>query len=274
MSLARITEWDLVKRKAVTGGQAVDLQVDFDPQSLELSYRVTGPAAAEEATPATPKNKTPAQNTGQSSSLSVTLVFDTTTSNGVSVQTRTDPLVLLTVPRPGDGTSPGNPRVVRFHWGSFLYFGTVSSLSQTIDMFSDDGVPLRATVRLSLTQVSAPGQPAAAPGGGAPTGVGFGVSAGLTGGVTAGATATAGFGGAAGFSAGVSGSLDAGLGIGTTPLTLSHAGDTVQAIAARAGGSVSWKAVAAANNIDNPRLLPAGTVLSASAGAGLTGTAR
>jgi LysM repeat protein len=55
--------------------------------------------------------------------------------------------------------------------------------------------------------------------------------------------------------------------VGTTPLTLSAAGDTVQSIAAQAGTSVSWKVVAAANNIDNPRLLAPGTVLDLSGGA-------
>jgi hypothetical protein len=48
---------------------------------------------------------------------------------------------------------------------------------------------------------------------------------------------------------------------------LSQAGDTVQGIIGRAGASVSWKAVAAANGIDNPRLLPPGSVLDLSAGA-------
>ena len=41
-----------------------------------------------------------------------------------------------------------------------------------------------------------------------------------------------------------------------------------QGIMGRAGVSTSWQAVAAANNIDNPRLLPAGSVLDLSAGAG------
>jgi hypothetical protein len=41
----------------------------------------------------------------------------------------------------------------------------------------------------------------------------------------------------------------------------------VQGIAAQAGTSVSWKVVAAANNIDNPRILAPGTVLDLSAGA-------
>jgi nucleoid-associated protein YgaU len=52
--------------------------------------------------------------------------------------------------------------------------------------------------------------------------------------------------------------------VGTTPLTLSQSGDTLQSLAARAGAD--WKAVAAANNIDNPRLVEPGTVLDLKAG--------
>jgi Contractile injection system tube protein/LysM domain len=236
---------------------AVDLVVDFDPQSLELSYTATGSPAATDKTSSGTWNKSPAQQTGQSATLSVTLMFDTTTTDGVSVQTETDPLVLLTLP---NNLGPQGPtrRVVCFQWGSFLFFGCVDSMTQTIDFFSDSGVPLRASVHLTLSQVGRPDQPSD-PGGPGPT-QSFGANVGI------GASASLGLSAGAGLSAGVSASA----GVGATPLTLSQAGDTVQGIAARSGGSVSWKAVAIANNIDNPRLLPPGTVLSLSAGAQLS----
>ncbi len=47
----------------------------------------------------------------------------------------------------------------------------------------------------------------------------------------------------------------------------------MQAIAARAGTSVSWKVVAAANGIDNPRILAPGTVLDLTAGASASAVA-
>jgi nucleoid-associated protein YgaU len=43
---------------------------------------------------------------------------------------------------------------------------------------------------------------------------------------------------------------------------LSQSGDSVQTIAARSGAGASWKTIAAANGIDNPRLLPPGTILN------------
>ncbi len=68
-------------------------------------------------------------------------------------------------------------------------------------------------------------------------------------------------GASAGFSAGVSAGagFSAGAAIGTQPLTLAQSGDSLQSLSARAGAD--WKAVAAANNVDTPRLLQAGAVL-------------
>ena len=70
-----------------------------------------------------------------------------------------------------------------------------------------------------------------------------------------------------GFSASVS--LNAGISVGTTPLTLAKAGDTLQGLAGRA--NVDWKSIASANNIDNPRMVPPGTILNLNAGAGVGG---
>jgi hypothetical protein len=245
---------------ALDAPQAISLAADFDPQSLELSYTTTGPTGGVDKKTTGTWNKTPAQQSGQSATLSVTLLFDTTTTNGVSVQTRTDQLVLLTLPRNLAQKPPGTRRVVCFQWGSFKFCGSVESMTQTIDFFSDAGVPLRASVHLSISQVGPPDKPSSA--GGPGPGVSFGANVGIG----ASASLSAGISASGGASIGVSASA----GVGTTPLTLSQDGDTVQGIAARSGGSVSWKAVAIANNIDNPRVLPAGTVLSMSAGAQLS----
>lgn len=254
MGTASITEWDLDRNRAVQDNSAVSLTVDFDPQSLELSYATRGTEPGGESDPAGTWNKTAAQQTGQSATLSVTLLFDTSTTDGVSVQTRTEPLVRLTMPHDLDVTGPRR-RVVRFHWGLFLFYGCVDSMTQTIDFFSDAGVPLRASVHLTMRQVLPP-NPSAGSGESGPS-QSFGANAGI--GASASFSASA--------SAGASFSASASAGIGTTPLTLSQHGDTIQAITARAGGSASWKAVATANNIDNPRLLPPGTVLSVNADA-------
>src|SRR5262249_27557494 len=146
-----------------------------------LTYSTTGMAAGVEKKQSQPEswtwNKTPAQQTGQSAPLSVTLLFDTTTLHGVSVQTRTDPLVMLTLPHGVAMEGPKKRRVVQFQWGTFLFYGCVESMTQTIDFFSDAGVPLRASVHLSIVQVGRPDEPSGAgrPG----PGQSFGANAGI-----------------------------------------------------------------------------------------------
>ncbi|GAB95339.1 hypothetical protein BJY21_003239 [Kineosphaera limosa] len=253
MGHATITEWDRDSGQAVAGG--VDLAVDFDPGSLSLSYTPTG--SADGSAPADDRlaNKSAAQQTGQSSTLTVELTFDTSTA-GTSVQEKTDHLVRLTLP------DELKRRVVRFSWGTFLFFGTVSSLSQTLTFFSSEGVPLRAVVNLGFASVGPPNRdnapsPSSRPntpfGAGASIGAGFGVSAGVS--------MSAGIGISGGASASLGLGASAGAGVGTTPLAQSRSGESVASLTARAGGG-DWKAVATANGIDNPRLLTAGTVIN------------
>jgi len=218
----------------VEGG--ISLRVDFDPANLRLTYTPTGVVGAQAVTASGTLNKAAAQQTGQSTTLSVELTFDTTAKN-ITVQEKTNKIVALTQPDP---QRPGKPvrRGARFSWGSFVFDGAVQSLTQNIDFFSDAGVPLRATVQLTMCQVAPAVPDAARPP--APAPADFGAGAGTVAPSAAGSPAAR---------------------IGTTPLTLSRSGDSVQSIAARAGAGVSWKTVAAANGIDNPRLLPPGTVL-------------
>lgn len=263
---AEITEWDRDQNRAVSGG--VRLTVDFDPKSLALTYTPTGPRPGSTTTPGGTFNAAPAESTGQSTTLAIDLVFDST-DTGESVQGKTDLLVKLSEPNKL-GEKPPAAKVARFHWGTFTFYGSVTALSQTMTFFSATGVPLRADIRLTLAGVSLldPAEKSQASGGqglGGGAGIGGGIGAGLGAGVSAGASfgAGAGFGAAAtagfGVSAGVGVGIGAGAAVGTVPLSLSQSGDTVAAIAARNG--TSWKAVAAANGIDNPRLLRPGTVI-------------
>lgn len=266
MGTATITEWDRDADSAVGGG--VSLTVDFDPKSLALTYTPTGPKPASSTTAAGTFNEAPAEATGQSSSLSVDLLFDSS-GDGTSVQLKTDRLVKLTQPN-RLAEKPPAAKVVRFHWGSFTFHGTISSLSQTLTFFSESGTPLRAEVRLALTGVGLldPDEKSNAAGGGLGGGAGVGASLSAGASFGAGAGFGAGFGVGGGAGVGAGSGFSAGAAVGTVPLSLSQSGDSVASIAARAGAGVSWKAVAAANGIDNPRLLPTGTVINASARAG------
>jgi hypothetical protein len=120
------------------------------------------------------------------------------------------------------------PPAVRFVWGSFQFDGIMDNLEETLDFFSSDGKPLRASMNLSLSQQritkftfrDTGRGPAALPGGGGSTPP------------------------------------------GTQPLTEAPAGATVQGLAAQAGLGDNWQAIASANGIENPRLLAPGQLIN------------
>lgn len=132
------------------------------------------------------------------------------------------------------------PPGVEFQWGTFLFKGTVDSMDETLELFSEDGKPLRAGVTLSISKqdlkfeygTAGKGGEAGASGAGRPGGGGPG-----------GAPAA-----------------------GTQPLQMARAGETVQAASARAGVS-DWKSVAVANGIENPRRVEPGALLNLSGAA-------
>jgi hypothetical protein len=108
----------------------------------------------------------------------------------------------------------------------------MESLEESLEFFSPDGVPLRASMSLSLAQQSfqfafnkdfAPSQQpggAGLPGGGAP---------------------------------------------GTQPLAAASAGTSLQGMTASAGIAADWQGVALANNIENPRILQPGQLINLNA---------
>lgn len=115
-------------------------EVHFNPENLQ--YTITNTVSN------TGSGNTSKQYTGESTGkLSLDLLFDTTHS-GEDVRLHTVKVARLMEP----GTS-GNrtPPVVEFDWGLYRFAGMVENYRETIDFFSADGVPLRATVNLTLS---------------------------------------------------------------------------------------------------------------------------
>ena len=113
------------------------IPVDFNPVSLEVTVQTETKAEGGQN----------AQHVSKSSAkLSLELIFDST-DTGEDVRKRTQRIERLLVP--ADKKTP--PRV-RFEWGAFKFDGFVDSFKQTLDFFSQNGVPLRAVVPLSLSQ--------------------------------------------------------------------------------------------------------------------------
>lgn len=146
-------------------------------------------------------------------------------------------------PKKKAGKNKWIPPGVRFIWGTFLFDGIMDSMNETLEYFSEDGKPLRANVSIGLTSQTIQFE--------------FGEQQ-------------------------AGGGLGSEGAVGTQPLQQAKAGKPLQQMAAEDGND-DWKSVAEANNIENPRQLPPGSLIDmnaappisggASAGAGLGGSA-
>jgi hypothetical protein len=133
----------------VSGGKNVTVQ--FNPQSLKLTFANEDNSGAQ----APPK-----QSTGSgTSTMAVELLFDTTATGGdVRKHTEEVAYFIMAPLKNNKRIQPG----LSFEWGSFIFRGIVKSMDETLDYFSDEGVPLRATISLSVRRpniefIEAPG---------------------------------------------------------------------------------------------------------------------
>jgi len=110
------------------------------------------------------------------SSLAVTLLFDTTiaredsgsfevtdregeanvqaehaANSDVRIQTKRIAEAFMQ-PQEPDSDNPRAPQRCRFQWGSFSFDGMLSSYNETLDFFSPEGIPLRASLQLSFKE--------------------------------------------------------------------------------------------------------------------------
>ena len=133
--------------------EAKCLKVHFNPTSLKisLSNQFGEDPPEQHAKPTTTK-------------LDVELIFDTT-ETGADVRTDTDKLRLLATamgtakpakpaakPKSGGAKDEANFSLpmTAFHWGTTQYLGVIESLTETLDYWSSDGVPLRSAIQLSM----------------------------------------------------------------------------------------------------------------------------
>lgn len=145
------------------------LRVQFNPETLKTSLSTNLKASDRGGS-----GKAASQYIEKSeSSLTLELVFDTSTTAPDIVQepagtgqttrivhsdvrriTRNLATFFLQTrdPKKANSKKPPPPSRCHFRWGSFGFTGMVSSMSETLDYFSQDGVPLRATVSLTLKE--------------------------------------------------------------------------------------------------------------------------
>lgn len=208
-------------------GEGKQVEVQFNPESLKVTF------ANQLQTPSNSGDNSAGSAGRQyvgagSTKLALTLWFDVSAATDEKhrvddVRRLTQDVIYFMTPKqaladPRQFAPPG----VRFLWGQFKFDGLIDSLEESLEFFSSDGKPLRASIALGLSQQAI-------------LKVDYGAAARLPGRPSA---------------------------PGTVPLTPAAAGSSLQSLAAAAGAGADWQSIAQANGIENPRLLAPGQLVN------------
>lgn len=232
LAKAELRELDAKFTKTINNDKATKVQ--FNPDSLKVSFanQVASPSGSGDQNGPQARQFVGAGTT----KLSVTLYFDVMGElpqglapvNDVRKLTERVAYFITPIGEPKANPKKFIPPAVRFIWGSFQFDGIMESMEETLELFSFEGRPLRASVAIALTHqkitaftFNAANDPPATTrrGGPAP---------------------------------------------GTSPVTEAPAGSSVQSLAANqpSGGSgADWQSIAQANGIENPRMLKPGQLI-------------
>jgi len=134
--------------------------VQFNPTDIQLSAKASWQEQEAQADVSLLEFKKVDPRT-----LSMNLIFDTTTNNADVRTSYVNHLMsvflLKELPdqnpshnQQGQGTMGPKKRnqLVRFDWSSFSFFGALTSLDVKYTMFAENGQPVRAEVKLSMTE--------------------------------------------------------------------------------------------------------------------------
>jgi len=204
-------------------GSSEKIEVHFNPESLQ--YTITNNLQSQGS-----GNSTKQYVSDSTGKLTLDLIFDNTGS-GEDIRLKTVQIAKLMEPS-GEGSEKAPP-VVNFEWGLYKFSGMVESYKEMIDFFSANGVPLRASVNLTLSSQDRVFE-----------------------------------GGSAAKKAGTGGS--AGLPNSAVPATPPPGGKGATDLATRAGNPEAAKNIASINGIDNMRF-PASASLELDASVSLQG---
>ena len=198
--------------------------VQFNPETLKVSFANQLEAKGDQGGTST------TQFVGKGTTkLTVQLWFDVTGPERQEVPkvkdvrdlTKKVVYFMMAKEAPDDKTKKVPPGV-RFLWGSFQFDGIMESLEESLEFFSPEGRPLRASISLGLSQQDIEFKQKAikdsAPGATPPP--------------------------------------------GTKPLAEAAIGDTLQGLASGLGKAQDWQKIASANGIENPRMLQPGQLIN------------
>ena len=154
MSSPQLVKAQLIPYDGSTLETNKQITVQFNPASLKIALSNTLKA---DTRPAAGAQKTAQYVDKSSSTLNVELSFDTTVAEP-GIEANSDVRVLTKrvaeafmkpVEKNGRKLSPAR---LRFSWGAFAFDGMITTYSETLDFFSPEGTPLRASLALQLTE--------------------------------------------------------------------------------------------------------------------------
>lgn len=132
-----------------------NVKVQFNPETLKVAFanQIQTPQGAGD------QRGTPTQQFvgAGTTKLTLQLWFDVNAAQEgetvLDVRKMTEKISYFITPTadPNDNTK-FIPPAVRFIWGSFQFDGLMESLEETLEFFSADGIPLRASMSMGLTQ--------------------------------------------------------------------------------------------------------------------------
>jgi hypothetical protein len=147
---------DQGKNKKENGKTAV---IQFNPESLKVTYAnqiVDPPAGSGSQSDGTSSRQFVGAGTTK---LSLQIWFDIGSPMPGQekpvddVRRLTQQVTGLMRPEPSNGDKKiCIPPIVRFEWGSFKFDGIIDALDETLDYFSENGTPLRASMTLSMSK--------------------------------------------------------------------------------------------------------------------------
>lgn len=220
------------------------VQVQFNPESLKVAFanQIVPPENGSQPRRSNARDQratSSIQFVGKGTTkLSVQLWFDVTgelptaKQNESDVRQLTKDVAYFITPKPTDrDPNKFNPPGVRFLWGTFKFDGIMESLEESLEFFSPEGKPLRASVTINLVQQE----------------IQFAFNDEFQGGASA-------------------ANRPSQPAPGTRPMTPAPANSNLQSLAAAQGLGDNWQAIAAANGIENPRQLAPGQLIDFRAG--------
>ncbi|HEX2123114.1 MAG TPA: peptidoglycan-binding protein [Thermoanaerobaculia bacterium] len=132
-------------------------KVQFNPDSLKVAFanQIQQPQGGGDQSGAQAQQFVGAGST----KLTATLWFDVTHELGelpetMDVRTLTQRVAYFITPKGEPENQPTKwiPPAVRFLWGTFQFDGIMESMEESLELFSAEGRPLRASVAITLTQ--------------------------------------------------------------------------------------------------------------------------